>query len=166
MKIKPALIWLGGVAAMWSNLFAQEIPHSAPERIGGSRYFIGKENELLIPVNVLGYVNKPGQYMVPNGTDLISLVSYAGGFHVDANMAGVRVVRGQVPEGGKPEILQVNVKEYFHTGNREKIPSLNPDDTVIVNGSSHVMFRTVFDFIARVSVLAQIYFYIKVATQY
>jgi hypothetical protein len=165
MRKTSALILLGSIMTIYSKLYAQEIPPSAPERIGGSRYFIGKENELVIPVNVLGYVNKPGQYMVPNGTDLISLVSYAGGFREEANLTGVRVVRGQIPESGKPEILQINVKEYFHSGQREKIPILNPDDTVIVGGNSYVMFRTVFDFIARLSILAQIYFYIKVATE-
>ena len=57
------------------NSFAQE-EKSYPR---GAQYFLGTDDQLLIKVNVWGFVAKPGQYLVPSGTDLISLISFAGG---------------------------------------------------------------------------------------
>jgi NADH:ubiquinone oxidoreductase subunit F (NADH-binding) len=144
--------------------FAQEIPEQLQERIGASRYFLGKEDELLIPVNILGYVNKPGQFMVPNGTDLISLIAYAGGFREDAKINNIKIVRGMSADG-QPNILRINLKKYFESGQRALIPRMMPDDTIIVSGSRSVTLRNVLDFVARLAVVAQIYFYLQVATR-
>ncbi|MDZ7289979.1 MAG: SLBB domain-containing protein [candidate division KSB1 bacterium] len=142
----------------------QEVPEQLRERIGASRYYLGKENELLIPVNILGYVNKPGQYMVPNETDLISLVAFAGGFREDAKINKIKILRG-IAAHGQPDVMKVDLKKYFETGNRELIPRLMPDDTIVITGSRAVTIKNILDFTARVSVLVQIYFYLQVAKQ-
>jgi|YelNatPaOPRAMG01_1025707.scaffolds.fasta_scaffold00047_94 protein involved in polysaccharide export with SLBB domain len=127
-----------------------------------SRYYIGKEDELLMPVNVLGFVAKPGQYLVPSNTDLISLVAYAGGFVEGAKLSRVKIVRSYT-QGKDPAVVWVNLAEYFNTADRHLLPPLRPDDTVIISGSKGYTFRRVLDFVARLTVLAQIYFYITVA---
>jgi hypothetical protein len=144
------------------STLAQEIPEQLRERLGASRYYIGKEDELLIPVNILGYVNKPGQYMVPNETDLVALVAFAGGFKEDAKLNNIKILRG-IAMNGQPNSLKVDLKKYFSTGNRKLIPRLMPDDTVIISGSRAVTIKNILDFTARLSVLVQIYFYLQVA---
>lgn len=152
-----------GIAILASESgLAQEIPEQLRERIGASRYFLGKEDELLIPVNILGYVNKPGQYMVPNETDLISLVAFAGGFREDAKLDKLKILRG-IAKNGQPNSLQVDLKKYFNSGDRRLIPRLMPDDTIIVSGSRTVTLKNTLDFVAKLSVLVQIYFYLQVA---
>jgi hypothetical protein len=144
------------------SAWAQEIPEQLHDRAGASRYYIGKEDELLIPVNILGYVNKPGQYMVPNATDLVALVAFAGGFKEDAKLNNIKILRGMATNG-QPYSLKVDLKKYFSTGNRKLIPRLMPDDTVIISGSRTMTIKNVLDFTARLSVLVQIYFYLQVA---
>jgi hypothetical protein len=59
----------------------------------GAQYYLGQTDELLIKVNIWGFVQKPGQYMVPKDTDLISLISFAGGPLEQAKMKSVKVIR-------------------------------------------------------------------------
>jgi hypothetical protein len=158
MRVTILLILLLGAG----SALAQETPEQPRERAGASRYYIGKEDELLTPVNILGYVNKPGQYMVPNETDLVALVAFAGGFREDAKINNVKILRG-IATDGQPNVLKVDLKKYFSTGNRKLIPRLMPDDTVIISGSRTVTIKNILDFTARVSVLVQIYFYLQVA---
>ncbi len=127
-----------------------------------SRYYIGKEDELLIPLNVLGFVAKPGQYLVPNNTDIISLIAYAGGFVEGAKLNRIKIVRS-FHEPNEPAVLWVNMQKYFETADRSLLPQLKPDDTIIISGSKAYTFRRVVDFLGRLAVLAQIYFYITVS---
>lgn len=159
MNVIRVTIVLVFLLAAGSTL-AQETPEPLRERVGASRYYIGKEDELLIPVNILGYVNKPGQYMVPNETDLISLVAFAGGFREDAKLTGLKILRG-IARNGKSNSVKIDLRKYFETGNRALIPRLNPDDTVLVPGSGAVTLKNILDFTARISILFQIYFYVQ-----
>lgn len=145
------------------NALAQETPEQPIKPTGPSRYYLGKENELLIPVNILGYVRNPGQYMVPTETDLIAVVAFAGGFREDAKLGKVQILRGGAMNNGQPKILKVDLIKYFNTGNRAMIPPLLPDDTILIAGSGAATFKNVLDFIARISVLFQIYFYVQAA---
>ena len=61
----------------------------------GALYYLGEQDELLIKVNIWGFVQNPGQYMVPNGTDLISLISFAGGPREQAKLNKVKLIRNQ-----------------------------------------------------------------------
>ncbi|MFQ5640228.1 MAG: hypothetical protein ACE5IR_19790, partial [bacterium] len=56
-----------------------------------SQYYLGGKDEILIKVNVWGLVGGPGQYLVPRHTDLISLISFAGGPQEGANLSKVRI---------------------------------------------------------------------------
>jgi len=143
-----------------SSAAAQEIPEPLREGAGASRYYLGKEDELLIPVNILGFVNKPGQYMVPNQTDLIALVAFAGGFKDNARLNNIKLLRG-LAANGQPRVLKVDLKKFLATGNRALIPRLMPDDTIVISGSRAVTFRNILDFTARFSILFQIYFYLQ-----
>lgn len=116
-----------------------------------SQYYLGEKDEILMNVNVWGFVKRPGQYMVPRHTDLISLISFAGGPVEGADLKHVVIVRGgqlveatyntdsynaaNAPESKVP-ILNVNVKEHLERGEISKIPVLQANDTIIVSQSS------------------------------
>lgn len=142
--------------------------------IGGdqpSRYFLGKEEQMLLPVNVLGMVQKPGQYMVPFRTDLVSVIAYAGGFRVNAKINKIKIVRSALSKGkgsnsdgnnGQAKVFEVDVKRYFEEGDLSQIPQLMPDDTIIVAGSAAQTVNRFFDFVTKVTILAQLGFYIAI----
>lgn len=56
-------------------------------------YFISKSGEITMPINLWGYVKNPGRYEVPISTDLVQLVSFAGGPLAEANLTSVKITR-------------------------------------------------------------------------
>jgi hypothetical protein len=56
-------------------------------------YYISKPGEITMSINLWGFVQKPGRYEVPISTDLVQLLSYAGGPIENANMSSVQVTR-------------------------------------------------------------------------
>lgn len=138
----------------------------ATNQRNASRYFLGTEEQVLLPVNILGLVQKPGQYMVPLRTDLVSLIAFAGGFRDDAKVTGVKIIRRAGTNGtnhGRNDVYEVDVKRYFKSGDQTRIPQLLPDDTIVVSGSTRRTVNQIFEFLGKAAVLAQIYFYVKVA---
>lgn len=142
-----------------SPLLAQQMDYSS--RTQAAQYYLGSEDELLVPINIWGFVMKPGQYLVPNNTDLISLLSFAGGPNENARLSNIRIIRNDPRMGTK--IWKIDVKKYIDTGDRKLIPALRPGDTVIVKGTSFHWINKFFEFVSKIAVFAQIYYLITLA---
>jgi polysaccharide export outer membrane protein len=103
----------------------------------GAQYFLGEQDELLIKVNIWGFVRKPGQYMVPKNTDLISLISFAGGPLEQAKIKKVKVIRAAesnaAPQSGNPRFNQSELMLAISTlqGNANLNKPLPPAQQVI-----------------------------------
>ena len=167
-------------------------PDSDGDRARGAQYFLGEQDELLIKVNIWGFVRKPGQYMVPKDTDLISLISFAGGPLEQAKIKRVRIIRAvssptttngsalssyhalastakrdnagvNTASSPKQQVIEVNIKKYLNTGQQALIPELYPDDTIVVPGSTFHFLGKALDFASKFAVIAQIYFWVNVA---
>ena len=132
-----------------------------PIRNRAAQYYLGTEDELLVPVNIWGFVSKPGQYMVPNNTDLISLLSFAGGPVDGAKISKILVVRSNPKLGNT--VFKVNVKKYLETGDERLIPVLKPGDNIIVKGTTFHWISRFFEFVARLTTIAQIFYFIAIA---
>lgn len=130
----------------------------------GARYYLGSDDELLIPINIWGYVQNPGQYMVPNNTDLISLLSYAGGPKESAKISKIRIIRRSTVNN-KNETFIIDVKKYLNTADETLIPLLKPDDTIIVKGSTFSWIQKFFSFLASFAVFAQMLYFIALAEE-
>jgi hypothetical protein len=144
--------------------FSQEVSPPEENRTTASRYFLGKENEFLMPVNILGPVNKPGQYMIPSETDLIALIAYAGGFTDYARIDDVRIVRRK-GEQTQPKIIKIDLTKFYTTGDQSLTPPLLPDDTVIIAGKKNVPVRTFAEIARTMAYIAQIiYIYVLIDT--
>ncbi|MFQ5602056.1 MAG: polysaccharide biosynthesis/export family protein [bacterium] len=136
------------------------------EKSTPSQYIIGEEGQLLLPVNILGLVQKPGQYKVPYGTDLISLIAYAGGFTEDAKINEIKIVRSVQSNGSKRKrarVFKVNVKRYFDHGDKSQVPELQPEDTILVTGTAARTFNKIFSFFRTVLPAAQLVFIVIVS---
>jgi polysaccharide export outer membrane protein len=157
----------------------------------GAQYFLGAQDELLIKVNIWGFVRKPGQYMVPKDTDLISLISFAGGPLEQAKINKVKIIRAPefngAPQSQRPnqndllvasqsnnielnklassgqQVIEVNIKKYIETGRQALIPELRPGDTIVLPGSTFHFLGKALDFASKFAVIAQIYFWVNVA---
>jgi len=90
---------------------------------------LGTEDQLQFYVHIWGQVNKPGLYLVSDGTDVVALVSLAGGPTEGARLNKVSLVRSGRSSHG---VVGVDLKKYAAGGDPSKIPVLEPGDTVIV----------------------------------
>ena len=127
-----------------------------------AQYYLGNSDELLVPVNIWGFVQRPGQYMVPNNTDLISLLSYSGGPREGAKISNIRIVRANAQTGTK--VWKVNVRKYIETGDERIIPVLKPGDTIIVKGTAFNWIQKLFTFLSSFAVFAQMFYFIVLAS--
>ncbi len=96
-----------------------------------SQYYLerGAESKLMMKVNVWGAVQKPGSQYVPDGTNLLSVLSAAGGPTEGAKLSKVRLVRNF--DGDKQNVV-INVSRCLKKGEIETLPEIKPGDTVIV----------------------------------
>lgn len=138
-------------------------------RSRGAQYQIGRDDELLIKVNIWGLVRMPGQYIVPNHTDLISLISYAGGPSENAQTKSVKLIRTTkfTPDGKArntdQKIYQYNIKKFLETGDLTMNPQLIPDDTILISGSAVHFLSKLLDFAEKLFIFVQIYLMMKIA---
>lgn len=115
------------------------VAHAQMEGLGPSAtsisaaayYYISKSGEITMPLNLWGQVKNPGRYEVPISTDLVQLLSFAGGPLGDAKMSAVKVTRIERRED--------EVKKMEFTLNLERLDkldsqtlSLRPGDTIYV----------------------------------
>jgi len=57
------------------------------------KYLLGTDQRLQIRVHIWGEVNKPGDYLVPDGTTVLELISAAGGPTEYANLTHVKLTK-------------------------------------------------------------------------
>jgi hypothetical protein len=105
-------------------------------------YFIAKPGEITMQVNVWGFVQKPGRYEIPISTDLVELISYAGGPIQYADLDKVKIIR-------MADIAETPRLEFYVDLNnaKEMIPDklkLRDGDTIFIDHTSWVTMRDVF----------------------
>ena len=121
----------------------------------GAQYYIGSQNELLMAVNIWGLVVKPGQYLVPSNTDLMTLISVAGGPMPKARLDNVQVIRSSTAGS---EVISINIKKFLKTGDDRLIPKLLPGDTVVVSGSLGELSSQIVNVVAQLAIVANVYY--------
>jgi len=112
------------------------------------------QEKLKIYTHIWGQVSKPGLYIVPDDTDLMTLLSLAGGPKEDAKLTRVRIIR---PTSSGNKIIWVNLKQYMDTGDEKLIPVMQPGDTVILSGTVFYAFTRVTDFLSKVAIALSLY---------
>jgi hypothetical protein len=110
--------------------------------------------QLKIKAYIWGQVKKPGLYIVPDNTDLLTLISSAGGPTENAKLSKIRIIR-TTEEGDK--VIWVNMKKYLETGDPDLIPVLKPGDTVVVSGSTYYAFTKAVDWLAQIAIILSVY---------
>jgi hypothetical protein len=123
---------------------------------GAAQYVLGAQDEVLMPVNVWGFVIKPGQYMVPYDTDLVSLLSYAGGPREEAKIKEIKIVRNSTM-AASDSVFVIDVKKFIKNADQNQNPVLKPGDTIVVSGTTFHFISNFFEFAYRIAVVVQAY---------
>lgn len=93
-------------------------------------YAVGKiPGIVLMKINLWGGVRKPGIYHVPVGTDLVSLISYAGGPTQSAQLENTRIRR---TVESKDQSIPVDVDDLVKGKNGAVNPDLRVNDIVVI----------------------------------
>lgn len=137
-----------------SFLTAQESSGFSSTNNASAYFYSGtmqESGQLNIPTYIWGQVRKPGLYIVPDNTNLLTLLSLAGGPTENAKLTKLRIVRPTAD--GDEKIIWINLKDYIDSGNEDLIPVLKPGDTVIVSGTVYYAFSKVTDFISKAAIV-------------
>jgi hypothetical protein len=130
---------------LWGISQAQtEEANTIQNRNPASQYYLerGTENKLMMKVNVWGAVANPGAQYIPDQTDLIGLLSAAGGPLENAKLSKVRLIRNF---NGEKTNTVIDVSKCLRKNDADRIPEIKPGDTVIIpkRGPSFGKFITV-----------------------
>ena len=142
------------VALAASAAQGQEPARPTPDR---DRYILGAEKQLQMYVHIIGQVQKPGEYQVPDGTDVLELISRAGGPTEYALLSVVRVTRVTAPIGpdGTPEprVVNVNLDAYLANSKPVELLRLLPGDVVTIDTNGKYRWRFVAGILRDISVV-------------
>jgi protein involved in polysaccharide export with SLBB domain len=140
--------------------------------------------KLKMNVYILGRVNKPGLYLVPDDTDFITLLALAGGPAEDAKLSKIRIIRPantSLDNKSEAEIIWINFKKYMETADDRYLATkatttkvideetgaetentvydlrLQPGDTIVVSGTIFYAFTKVADFLSKAAIALSVY---------
>jgi len=137
-----------------SMLFAQMETSISAVHTGASSaayYFISKPGEITMSVNLWGYVRNPGRYEVPISTDLVQLLSYAGGPLREANLGSVRIARAVRREDAIRTVeYTVNLDRFDKLD--EKARDIEPGDTIFIEAPA-ISWSDVFNILTTLAII-------------
>ena len=139
---------------LWSQIESRSVPSYNPGAVYQYTGSLTGTQQLKIRTYIWGQVRNPGLYIVPDDTDLLTLISSAGGPTENAKLSKIKIIRSTV-EGEK--VITINLKEYLETGQAELIPILKPGDTVIVSGSTYYAFTNAVNWLSQIAVILSVY---------
>lgn len=105
------------------NFFEIKEPPRAAEFI-----YRSSQKESLIGVQLLGAVHKPGLYYVPSNTDILKLITLAGGID-DANLSEVIVRKTDPTQAG---VFELDMNKFMKSSTDSKPFKLTQDDLVFI----------------------------------
>ncbi len=131
------------------------------------KYLPGENNTVEMIVYIIGQVQKPGSYRVQDKTNLIELISVAGGPTEFSNLGDVTVTHilpdslvGRTAGNGfanGPRIVKYNINKYLKEENISPPPVLKPGDVVMVPKNKWGRWRNVATIFRDVSVVVTAY---------
>ncbi len=117
----------------------------------GDSIFIPETSEGVSKIYVFGEVGNPGVYDLKEGMSVLEAMGKAGGYTEDAVIKSTQLIRGDL---SKPEVISVNVKRFFRTGDLSSNLVLQNNDIIYVPktriaSASHFLtqFKPVLDLI-------------------
>ena len=100
-------------------------------QISSERYITDSDGNIRMNVNVWGHIGQPGNHLVFEGIDIVTLLSMVGGPVNGARLDRIKIIR-EVPEENGQLIFTLNFNEFINTGDRSNFIKIKPNDTIII----------------------------------
>jgi hypothetical protein len=121
--------------------------------INMQEYFAeARPGSVMMKVNIMGSVNKPGVYNVPVNSELSSVLTFAGGPSIDANIEEVMI---RSKHGEKTKIKRVDLVKFFKDSS-ENPYILKPNDYVYLQPREKLISNDVLQTTILVSTILSI----------
>jgi len=132
-----------------------------------NQYMLTEEQQmkLQIVVHIWGEVNQPGQYVVPDGTTVLELISMAGGPSNFSNLKDVKLTREETYTANNSKLMRrkiiyrINMDTYLNKNRMERIHVLKPGDVVQVKRNSWFRFESFLKIITQLAIIIQGLYY-------
>jgi competence protein ComEA len=118
-----------GDSLMVSDTSSRSKPYQRADEFFSEDY----QGEILVPVHLLGAVGRPGVYHLPKQTDIIRLLSLAGGTRSDANLEDISIKRRN---GESEKLIEINLKDLVKDVGSHKPINLEANDVILVTPQS------------------------------
>lgn len=105
-------------------------------------YFTDDFGNILMTINVLGQVYRPGQVIIQEDADLGTLLTMTGGVTQYGNPKKIIVIR-KSPDPDGTQFYKVNFKKFLKNGDRSSFVVLKPNDTVIIPEDNGISLATI-----------------------
>jgi len=145
-------------------------------------YLIGEETNLEIIVHVWGEVRQPGEKRVPDGTNILELISKAGGPTEFSDLSKVLLFSNQklhLSPGEKASLnnkhdkfilkdldelhrtgkVQIDINKYLEKGKSQYLPRLLPGDVVNVKRNVWHKWQTFIRVASQIALIAQVWYW-------
>ena len=100
-------------------------------QISSEKYITDSNGNIKMNVNVWGHVGQPGNHLVFEGIDIVTLLSIVGGPVDGARLDRIKLIR-EVPEENGKLVFTLNFNEFIKSGDRSNFIKIKPNDTVII----------------------------------
>ena len=100
-------------------------------QISSERYITDSNGNIRMNVNVWGHIGQPGNHLVFEGIDIVTLLSMVGGPMNGARLDRIKIIR-EVPEENGQLIFTLNFNEFISIGDRSNFIKIKPNDTIII----------------------------------
>ncbi|UCE07048.1 MAG: SLBB domain-containing protein [bacterium] len=183
MKNAILSFWYGGIIILFltCHVSSQEKMDQRIQ-VPKENYLIGEEKSLEIIVHIWGEVRLPGEKRVPDGTNILELISKAGGPTEFSNLSKVLLFSNQNPHLSLEEktylsknqhkfILKdfdklhkigkvaIDINKYLENGKAQYLPRLLPGDVVHVKRNVWHKWQTLFRVASQIAIIAQVWYW-------
>ena len=98
-------------------------------RASSQKYTKNVDGRIMISVNLWGEINSPGRHTVPEGVDLVTILSIVGGPIDGANMSKIKIIRDSENSN---KIYTINLNKFINAGDKTDFIKIEPNDTIII----------------------------------
>lgn len=119
-------------------------------RMSNNLYGTDPSGHVYININVIGHVASPGSHKIYEGTDILTILSTAGGYLPGSKLDKILIYRR-----GEQE-MEFNLIEYMNNGKHLDIDFM-PNDTILIKQSSGSMIFSKIGFLNTIISLINLY---------